>query len=99
VIVLTRERVSNGWSRAELARRAGLHPSTVGSIESGRLRAYPGQLAKIARALEWPEGRAASLLADESAPELHGGAMGCVDGVGSVDNTGPSSYCAPEDEQ
>lgn len=40
-----------GWSQAELARRAGLHPSTVSLIESQRLRPYPGQLAKLARAL------------------------------------------------
>jgi transcriptional regulator with XRE-family HTH domain len=45
-------RTSKCWSRAELARRAGLHPTTVGLIESGRLRAYPGQLEKLARALD-----------------------------------------------
>jgi transcriptional regulator with XRE-family HTH domain len=44
------------WSRAELARRAGMHPATVGAIESGRLRPYPGQLAKLAAALGHPEG-------------------------------------------
>jgi len=44
-------RRARGWSRAELARRARLHPTTVGLIESGRLLPYPTQLAKLATAL------------------------------------------------
>jgi len=39
-----------GWSRAELARRAGLNAATVGAIESGRLTPYESQLVKLARA-------------------------------------------------
>ena len=42
------------WSKAELARRAGLNASTVGWIESGRFRPYPGQLEKLAHALGVP---------------------------------------------
>jgi transcriptional regulator with XRE-family HTH domain len=52
---LSIERSRRGWSRAELARRAGLNASTVGLIESGRLRPYPSQLVKIARALNIPD--------------------------------------------
>jgi transcriptional regulator with XRE-family HTH domain len=48
---LRRSRERLGWSRAELARRAGMSPSTVGQIESGRLLAYPSQIKKLARAL------------------------------------------------
>jgi len=95
MIRLTRERVSNGWSRAELARRAGLHPSTVGAIESGRLRPYTAQLAKIALALGWPEARAASLLTGESAGQERPTRERSVDGVGSVDHPGPSFSCDP----
>ena len=44
-------RLARGWSKAELARRAGLSEADVGKIESGRLRPYPGQLRKLAKAL------------------------------------------------
>lgn len=68
--VLTRERERRRWSRAELARRAGLNAGTAGLIETGRFRPYPGQLAKLARALDWPEERAAELM-----DEVHDGAL------------------------
>ncbi len=45
------ERRRRDWSRAELGRQARVHPSDVGRIESGRLRPYPPQLARIARVL------------------------------------------------
>ena len=64
IVPLTEERRRRGWSLAELARRAGMHPSTVGLIESGRLQAYPGQLAKLADALGVPT---STLAADQSA--------------------------------
>ena len=48
---LQRRREERGWSKAELARRAELNATTVGSIESGRFRPYPGQLSKLAKAL------------------------------------------------
>lgn len=41
-----------GLSRSAFAREAGLHVSTVSQIESGRLVAYPGQVAKITAALD-----------------------------------------------
>jgi transcriptional regulator with XRE-family HTH domain len=59
---LSKERALRGWSRAELARRAGINASTVGLIESGRLRPYPSQLMKIARALNIPDSGMAHLL-------------------------------------
>ena len=43
-------RERRGWSRAELARRSGLNASTVSCIENGRLKPYPGQMAKLADA-------------------------------------------------
>lgn len=49
------ERERAGLSRAALAREAAMHPATVGQIESGRLRPYPSQLAKVADALGWKD--------------------------------------------
>ena len=48
---LQKHREAHGWSKAELARRAELNASTVGGIENGRIRPYPGQLEKLADAL------------------------------------------------
>jgi transcriptional regulator with XRE-family HTH domain len=58
------QREARGWSHAELARRASLHASTISLLESGRLVAYPSQVAKLAAALELPELRAAALLTE-----------------------------------
>lgn len=44
-------REAKGWSRAELARQAGMNASTVGQIELGRILPYPTQVAKLAGAL------------------------------------------------
>lgn len=60
--VLTFERKRRGWSQAKLAREAEMHPSQVCLIESGRLKPYPGQLAKLAAALGWPKEQADELL-------------------------------------
>ena len=49
---MTKHREAKGWSKAELARRADLNASTVGLIETGRLRPYDGQLMKLAEALD-----------------------------------------------
>jgi len=45
-------RLLRGWSQAELARRANLHPSTISRIETGYVRPYPVQVEKIAKALQ-----------------------------------------------
>lgn len=60
--VLTLERRRRGWSQAKLARHAEMHPSQISLIESGRLKPYPGQLAKLAAALGWPLTKAEELL-------------------------------------
>ena len=60
------EREARKWSKSELARRAGLNHTTVGQIESGRFRPYPGQLRKLAFALGLPERDAHRLLEDGS---------------------------------
>ena len=49
--VLRNLREQKGWSRAELARRAHMHASTISWAENGRLVLGRSQLRKIARAL------------------------------------------------
>jgi ribosome-binding protein aMBF1 (putative translation factor) len=61
MLVLTQLRTARGWSRAELARRAGMSAGDVGKIEAGWLVPYPSQRRKLAAALEVP-GRAEHLL-------------------------------------
>ena len=51
MIELTRQRESFGWNKRELGQRADLHPARVGSIENGRVRPYPPELERLARAL------------------------------------------------
>ena len=47
---MQKHRQAKHWSKAELARRAGLNACTVGLIENRRLRPYDGQLSKLGRA-------------------------------------------------
>ena len=51
---MTAARSRLGWSQSELSRQSGVNQTTISLIESGRLRPYPAQLEKIARALGWP---------------------------------------------
>lgn len=50
---ITRIRKSKGWSQAELARRAGIHPSSLSRIESGEEPPYRGRALRLADALGW----------------------------------------------
>lgn len=59
--VLTVERERLGWSKAELGRRARIHPSRMGQAENGRAVPYDVELRRIAEALDWP-GEPADLL-------------------------------------
>ena len=69
---LTRERLFRGWSKAELARRAGLHPSQVGQIEAGRVAPYDSQVRKLAAAFDWPESDGQRLLEEVAEGALRG---------------------------
>ena len=51
MIELTRQREGLAWSKRELGQRADLHPNRVGQIENERVRPYPVELARLARAL------------------------------------------------
>jgi len=61
VIELTRQRESFGWTKRELGARADLHPARVGVIENGRVKPYPVELGRLARALGWTSDPAALL--------------------------------------
>lgn len=50
---LTEEREHAGLSKSKLSQLAGVHVSSLSAIENGRLIAYPGQRAKLAKALKW----------------------------------------------
>jgi transcriptional regulator with XRE-family HTH domain len=58
---LTALRMSRRWTRTELGRQARLHPSRVGTIESGRVIPYDVELGRLAKALRW-QGDPADLL-------------------------------------
>ena len=62
ILKLTLVRQQRGWSKARLARTAGLDQSLVSKVESGRIRPYPSQLTRIAEALSWPVDTADELL-------------------------------------
>lgn len=49
------ERFRRGWSQAELARRARLHPSEISRYEAGWWKPTPHARAKLAAALGIPE--------------------------------------------
>jgi len=55
-------RQENGWSQSELARRSGIHATTISLIESGRLIPYDAQIAKIAQAFGISKRQAAKLV-------------------------------------
>ena len=69
MIRLKDERRRRGWSQAELARRADLNAGTISLIESRRFRPYPGQIAKLARALGVAGSQAETLLSDDECGE------------------------------
>ena len=48
---LQHERRRRGWTQLDLAYHARVQPSEISKIENGRLRPYPAQLTRLARAL------------------------------------------------
>ena len=74
MLALKAQRIARKWSQAKLAREAELNANTVCMVESGRLRPYESQLAKLAGALGIPASDAHSLLEDE--PEIERNAAG-----------------------
>src|SRR5438445_11511435 len=61
---LRKVREAKGWSRARLAREAGVNASIACMVELGKLHCYPVQLARFAKALGIPAAQAGSLLED-----------------------------------
>ncbi|MFN8626034.1 MAG: helix-turn-helix transcriptional regulator [Candidatus Binatia bacterium] len=62
MIRLTLERNRRQWSKARLAREAKLCESIVSKVERGYARPYPGELARLARALGVPPKDAHTLI-------------------------------------
>lgn len=46
---LTAERQQRGWSQAEVARRTGLHPTTISHLESQDIKPWPSYRKRLAR--------------------------------------------------
>jgi transcriptional regulator with XRE-family HTH domain len=46
------ERLRRKWTQTDLGARSGLSASDISRIETGRLRPYPGQAARLAKALK-----------------------------------------------
>lgn len=66
--LLTAARQSKGWSRAELGRRARIHPADIGKLEAGRIFPWPAWRQRLAEALEIPAAELFREVEDESAP-------------------------------
>lgn len=49
-----RERL--GLSQTQVSCKTGIHPSTISRLEAGKLYPYPGWRARLARALQVPQG-------------------------------------------
>lgn len=61
-ILLKLARSDRGWSQSELARRSGIHATTISLIESGRLAPYDAQIEKLAGAFGISRAQAAKLV-------------------------------------
>lgn len=72
-LVLTQERENRCWSKSELARRAGLHSSTLSQIELQHQIPSCNQLAKLATALGIPVESAPTLMFFVDAQQTQGG--------------------------
>jgi len=73
MMVVKRMRIlrrAKGLSQAHVARQADLHAASVSLIESGRLRPYPSQLARIAEVLGVPADDAGRLLDEIELPDV-----------------------------
>ena len=61
MLEITCQRTARRWSRAELGRRARIHPARIGQAELGHAILYPVELRRLARALKY-EGDPGELL-------------------------------------
>ena len=55
MLLVTAIRKERSLTMSALARLAGMHVSSISQIERGYLKPYPGQVTKIAEALNWKE--------------------------------------------
>ena len=54
MLALEAERRRRGWSQAEVARRTGLHPSTICHLEAGDIRPWPQYKVRLAALFDVP---------------------------------------------
>ena len=59
------ERNKRGWSQSELARRAGVSPSVVNRLESGKRVGHADTIARVAAALGLNPNTVQSVLSEE----------------------------------
>lgn len=69
MIKMQRKRLERGWSKRELARRAGIDAALISYAENRGFRLYPGQLQKVANAFGVPESEMDSLLLEDGKSE------------------------------
>jgi transcriptional regulator with XRE-family HTH domain len=55
MLMLTKLREAAGLTRARLGALANIHPARIGQAESGWVRPYPVEMARIAEALDYHE--------------------------------------------
>ena len=60
------KRIEKGWTQAELARHAEMHPASISRIEGGLSVPYESQLQKLSKALGW-EGDPSELMEEVEA--------------------------------
>ncbi len=70
---VTAEMTHRGWNIGNLAQVAEIDPNTVGDFLNGSRWPQIKTLGRVERALEWPGGTVAAMLAGGPAPSVGGG--------------------------
>lgn len=53
MLLITKLRTERALTKTKLGALADVHPARVGQVENERVRPYPPELARLARALGW----------------------------------------------
>ena len=71
-VAVTAEMASRGWNIADLRNAADIDPGTIGDFLDGSRWPQIRTLGKIEKALDWPAGTIAAMLAGAPAPTVGG---------------------------